>query len=142
MFFNCSLWTIWGVLVPVWPAVPGNVFGLSAAVCYLTFCFGYAICRGCSSMRWGRAAALATCGAFLLLLLAAMYAWASRSQAQQVGFVAMFIRIWLYASPLSELGQVIHEKSSERLPPAQCLMQFFNCALWLVVGVNTKAVQV
>jgi len=142
MFFNCTLWVIWGVFLPMWPAVPGNVLGLSAAVCYLIFCWSYVMFRGCSSPRWGRTAALATGSAFVLLLLIAMYAQGSTSQAQQVGFLAMFICICLFASPLSELGQVIQEKSSERLPPVQCLMQFLNCSLWLVVGVNSKAVQV
>mmetsp|Transcript_16474 Transcript_16474/g.44248 ORF Transcript_16474/g.44248 Transcript_16474/m.44248 type:complete len:139 (+) Transcript_16474:2-418(+) len=98
--------------------------------------------RGCSSPRWGRTMALATGSAFVSLLFIAAYARASTSQAQQVGFLAMLICVCLYAAPLSELGQVIQERSSERLPPVQCLMQFLNCSLWLVVGVNSKALQV
>jgi len=142
MLFNCTMWGIWGVYAPMWPAVPGNVIGASAATCYLTFCWGYVVFGRCFTPRWGLGAAVGTAVAIILLFIFAAYAQASTEQAQQVGFLAMFICIALYASPLSEVKQVIEDKSSELLPPTQCFMQFVNCALWLVVGTNSRSVQV
>merc|ERR1712157_706561 len=54
----------------------------------------------------------------------------------------MVICIFLFAAPLTVVAQVFKDKSSELLPPAQCLMQFLNCGDWLIVGLNTSAMPV
>mmetsp|Transcript_79260 Transcript_79260/g.205952 ORF Transcript_79260/g.205952 Transcript_79260/m.205952 type:complete len:346 (+) Transcript_79260:91-1128(+) len=142
MFFNAALWVIWGVFSPMWPVVPGNLLGLLAGSCYLLFCWGYVVFGKISSPRWGRSAALGTAGALLLNALLAAYAQGSPGRAQHVGLLAMIICICLFAAPLADLKQVVKDRSSELLPPAQCCMQFLNCSLWLAVGLNKNAMQV
>mmetsp|Transcript_66837 Transcript_66837/g.216029 ORF Transcript_66837/g.216029 Transcript_66837/m.216029 type:complete len:234 (+) Transcript_66837:330-1031(+) len=141
MFFNCALWTIWGVFLPMPPAVPGNLLGLVASSFYLLFCWSHVL-RGAAAPTWNRLTALATAVAVLLNFSMTGYAMASTQAAENVGRLAMLICICMFAAPLSTLGQVLKEKSSELLPPAQCTMQFCNCLLWTVVGVNQKSMPI
>mmetsp|Transcript_114585 Transcript_114585/g.364189 ORF Transcript_114585/g.364189 Transcript_114585/m.364189 type:complete len:229 (+) Transcript_114585:103-789(+) len=138
MFFNCALWTIWGVCLPMPPAVPPNLVGLVASSFYLLFCWSYVL-RGASASKWNRLAALATVVAIMLTALATAVASSSKQAADWVGWLAMLICICMFSAPLSTLGQVLRERSSELLPPVQCTMQFVNCFLWTVVGVHQKA---
>mmetsp|Transcript_150980 Transcript_150980/g.485199 ORF Transcript_150980/g.485199 Transcript_150980/m.485199 type:complete len:366 (-) Transcript_150980:486-1583(-) len=141
MFFNCALWSIWGIFSPMWPAVPPNAVGFVAAIGYLSICWGFAL-RQKSSTKWGKGAALGTAGVMVLNIALAFYGSASPDQAQQVGFLAMFVCIVMFAAPLSDLGAVIKNRNSECLPLVQCAMQFIQCALWLIVGLDKQALQV
>jgi len=123
------------------PAVPANVLGLVASSFYLLFCWSYVL-RGHSTPTWNRLTAFATAVAVMLAALATAVASSSTQGADYVGWLAMFISICMFAAPLSTLGQVLAEKSSELLPPVQCAMQFLNCLLWTVVGVNKKAIPI
>jgi len=142
MFLNIAVWLIFGIFAPVWPLVRSNVPAILATSFFLLFCWGYVIFGGISSARWGRAAAFGTCGALLLTAGVAAYAQGSPARAQHVGFLAMGINICLFASPLSQLKQVIKQKSSESLPPVQCCMQFLCSLLWFAVGLQQNALQV
>mmetsp|Transcript_66839 Transcript_66839/g.216038 ORF Transcript_66839/g.216038 Transcript_66839/m.216038 type:complete len:168 (+) Transcript_66839:380-883(+) len=123
------------------PAVPANVLGLVASSFYLLFCWSYVL-RGQSAPTWNRLTALANAFAGMLAALATAVASSSTQGADYVGWLAMFISICMFAAPLSTLGQVLAEKSSELLPPVQCAMQFLNCLLWTVVGVNQKSMPI
>lgn len=139
MFFNCSLWVSWGVFLPMPPAVPGNLLGLVASVVYLAICWGFVGLGGVRTPSWGSRAAVGTATAVASSLLLMAYSAQSAEQAAHVGYLAMLICVAMFAAPLSELARVLEEKCSDRLPPAQCSMQFMNCSLWLAVGVNKKA---
>mmetsp|Transcript_130231 Transcript_130231/g.324709 ORF Transcript_130231/g.324709 Transcript_130231/m.324709 type:complete len:231 (-) Transcript_130231:17-709(-) len=141
LFFNSSLWLIWGLFLPMPPAVAPNVIGILAGAFYLILCWGYAWLGEFPSPRWGRRALLGTIGAVLLNIALASYASLSAQTAQHVGNLAMVICICLFAAPLSVLGQVVKDKNSELLPTAQCGMQFLNCLFWSTVGFNQGALQ-
>mmetsp|Transcript_114583 Transcript_114583/g.364183 ORF Transcript_114583/g.364183 Transcript_114583/m.364183 type:complete len:159 (+) Transcript_114583:320-796(+) len=123
------------------PAVPANVLGLVASSFYLLFCWSYVL-RGHSTPTWNRLTAFATAVAVMLAALATAVASSSTQAAENIGLLAMFISICMFAAPLSTLGQVLQEQSLELLPPVQCSMQFLSCFLWNVVGVNEKALPI
>mmetsp|Transcript_36611 Transcript_36611/g.77841 ORF Transcript_36611/g.77841 Transcript_36611/m.77841 type:complete len:231 (+) Transcript_36611:129-821(+) len=134
MFFNCALWSTWGLFLPMWPAVPGNMLGLFVSIFYLTYCWVMVTRVGSGSAIWSIYKAYATVMAFCTSLCFALGAAVSHDVAVGTGNLAMIICICMYASPLSVLGQVLRERSSELLPPLQCWMQFFNCFFWTFVG--------
>merc|ERR1719330_981243 len=142
MFFNCSLWTAWGVFLPMRPAVPGNVLGLCCGACYLFICWGHAWSYKCTGPPWNMRALAITIGAFIAAAVLGAYAAISTTTAGHVGIIATAICVCLFAAPLTVVAQVVKNRSSELLPPVQCLMQFLNCGFWLVVGVRTSALPV
>jgi len=142
MFFNCSLWMLWGLYAPMWPAVPANALGFAAATCYLALCWSYVIIGRSKSSRWGRQAVAGTVAAMVLVMGLFLYVRTSLERAENVGFLAMFICIALFASPLSVVRQVLADRSSVLLPPVQCAMQFLNCLLWIIVGVHARSLQI
>lgn len=142
MLCNCALWTAWGLFAPMWPAVPVNGFGLLAAACFLTVCWGFALSGRSDAPTWGRGAAAGTVAALALVPCCFLYASASPHRAGYIGNLAMLISILMYASPLSIVRQVIADRSSDLLPPAQCVIQFANCLAWTAVGAKSRAAQV
>merc|ERR1712039_708727 len=70
------------------------------------------------------------------------YAALSATTADHVGYLAAFICVCMFSAPLSVVAQVLQDKSSELLPPAQCFMQLFNCVFWLIVGLNKGSQQI
>lgn len=142
LFFSCSLWAAWGVFLPMSPAIPGNLLGLCCGTCYLLFCWGHVRLYQCGEPLWSRRALAGTIAAFVLAAGMTAYAAISQTTASHVGGAAMLFSVCLFAAPLTVVAQVVREGSSQLLPPAQCLMQFLNCSVWLVVGLNTSAIPV
>lgn len=60
----------------------------------------------------------------------------SREQVRDVvGFVAVSVNIFLYASPFETVRQVLKTKSAATLPIAMCGVAAVNCSLWLICGI-------
>merc|ERR1719433_1913677 len=81
-------------------------------------------------------------GAFAAAVVLSSYAAVSTTTAGHVGIIATAICVCMFAAPLTVVAQVVKNRSSELLPPVQCLMQFLTCGFWLVVGVRTSALPV
>mmetsp|Transcript_98259 Transcript_98259/g.204940 ORF Transcript_98259/g.204940 Transcript_98259/m.204940 type:complete len:243 (+) Transcript_98259:65-793(+) len=141
MFFNCSLWAMWGLWLPMSPAVPGNILGLLASSCYLVICWGHVAYYGEFPM-WNLRAAMTTLMTVIGCSVAAKLSQSVHDTVIFVGNAATLICIAMFASPLTLIGQVIQEKNSDVLPPAQCWMQFFNCSFWTMVGINEGAMPI
>eukprot|EP00928_Gymnodinium_smaydae_P088189 TRINITY_DN72312_c0_g1_i1.p1 TRINITY_DN72312_c0_g1~~TRINITY_DN72312_c0_g1_i1.p1 ORF type:complete len:244 (+),score=50.88 TRINITY_DN72312_c0_g1_i1:42-734(+) len=134
MYANCGLQVIYGVYLPMPPAVPANVVGLSASCVYLVVCWCWALRR--RQAPWGALAALATACTTMFLLTLLAYAAAVADGAAHVGYFAMVVNIVMYAAPLSAVAQVFRERRSNMLPRLQCLLGLVCSSLWLAVGVS------
>lgn len=139
LFLNTALWTSYGVFFPMPPAVPGNLFGLFLGSGYLIICWTHIWVYQVAPPNWNKRTLVANIGALLGASSACMIAALSSKHAGMIGDIAMCICLCLFAAPLSVLSQVIKDRSSELLPPVQCLMQFMNCLFWVLVGLNQNA---
>lgn len=136
MFGNAAMWLIYGVFYPVPPAVPCNAVGVAACVYYLGSCWFY-VAKGVKNDTWGRSALVSTVLVLSSTLVCIGYAAVSPEQAEHIGYMAMVVNIIMYGAPLTKLGQVLRDKSSDALPPVQCVAGFLCSFLWLNVGLAT-----
>eukprot|EP00929_Paragymnodinium_shiwhaense_P059110 TRINITY_DN29587_c0_g2_i3.p1 TRINITY_DN29587_c0_g2~~TRINITY_DN29587_c0_g2_i3.p1 ORF type:complete len:270 (+),score=36.34 TRINITY_DN29587_c0_g2_i3:75-812(+) len=134
MYLNCSMWVIYGMYLPMPPAVPANAVGVLASVVFLSTCWLWAITS--SSPHWGPRAATLTVAAFLFSVVLLIYASNVKSGAVLVGYFGMVFNIVMYAAPLSVVQQVLKDRSSSQLPRLQCVLGFSCSALWLTIGVS------
>jgi len=139
MFLNSALWMSYGVFLPMPPCVASNVFGLALGTFYLAFCWTHVRAYQIVTPSWSRRTFMYTLGGSLAACIACMFASLSSENAGIVGNFAMCIGLCLFAAPLSVLAQVLKDRSSELLPPVQCLLQFLSCVLWLLVGLHQSA---
>lgn len=141
MFVNCALWTIYGVFLPMPPAIPCNVLGLMASVFYILSCFGHAHKMKDPPPKWGMETAKMV-GAAAALIVAVFIATAlNPSLALTVGTLAMFAAIALSAAPLSVMKEVIKTKNSILFPKTQAILQLVNATFWTIVGLQKMAAQ-
>ncbi|CAJ1420309.1 unnamed protein product [Effrenium voratum] len=126
---NCACQVIYGVFLPVYPAVPANLYGLIASFYYLAVCWRSVMRLGGlkrlgGSAQWNKGAAIATAVTLgtSLLLFAYCALHLHPAAAEHAGHVALVCNVLLFAAPLSAVGQVLRDKSSELLPLLQSLL--------------------
>jgi solute carrier family 50 protein (sugar transporter) len=126
MYTNCSVWTIYGLMIDNMTVLAPNVSGLVMGVGY-TYWYQkhhptvltkeYAISGGI----------IATAAAAALTFPAAV-------AAPYVGYIGCGLAVVLMASPLAALGTVIKTKSTASMPFITSVATFANASTWTGFG--------
>jgi len=140
MLFNCSWWLCYGLLKRDYSIVAcnglGELIALAGAGTFLTHAANaddYAYCRKLYGGVLGSAAALVAGGIVTLPVATLMSA---------VGFVSMTGSVVLFASPLTELRDIINRRDASSLSSFIIFFSIVATSLWTAYGLLLRDVYI
>lgn len=118
-----------------YPIVTASGFGCLTSAIYTTVYFLYT-----QERRY--VFKLASVAVFLLALITVYACMGSfgvinhgrANVIEELGYVAVCVNIFLYASPFETIKKIVATKCAASLPIAMCCMLVVNCSLWVVCG--------
>ncbi|GMF41892.1 unnamed protein product [Phytophthora fragariaefolia] len=134
---------IWNRLVyayvtdSMFPLFATQVFGQLAAIVYNAVYYRWSTTEKRKELRklyaWAFAMYCALSLYTVLGLLGATYQ-SNSEVGTYLGYVGIVIDVWMFASPLATLKQVMASKSAASIPINLSLMLFISTSLWVVSG--------
>ncbi|GMF41894.1 unnamed protein product [Phytophthora fragariaefolia] len=139
MAVNNHAWMLYGYLADnMFPIFATQAFSQLAALTYNTIYFRWSVPEKRKELLKLYSRAFAVHCAFTIYTVIGMLGLTNQTKSQVgdwVGYAAIVINIWMYASPLGTLKHVIATKSSASIPINLSMMIFVSASLWLASGI-------
>jgi len=61
---------------------------------------------------------------------------------ENVGLIASFFAILMFASPIAQIREIINDKNSHRVSPLLYGMMIINCVFWVIYGLGINDIYI
>ncbi|CEG40634.1 3-like protein [Plasmopara halstedii] len=137
---TCYTWAIYGYLSGIYfPIMSINVFGTLTSLGFSLVYYRWSSDRS-TLHKMG-----ALVGLWILITLLVIGLCKTNViplslyfQKKIIGFAAVFINIFLYASPMKTIKIVLRTKSAASLPVTMCCVNLVTGSLWMLFGILTN----
>ncbi|KAE8889348.1 hypothetical protein PF005_g14812 [Phytophthora fragariae] len=139
MAVNNHAWMLYGYLADnMFPIFATQAFSQCAALIYNIVYFRWSTSEKRKDLVKLYSRAFAVHCAFTIYTVIGVLGVTSQTKSDVgdcVGYAAIVINIWMYASPLGTLKHVIATKNSASIPINLSMMIFVSASLWLASGI-------
>ncbi|KAG6949938.1 hypothetical protein JG688_00014414 [Phytophthora aleatoria] len=139
MAVNNHAWMLYGYLADnMFPIFATQAFSQTAALIYNIVFFRYTVPEKRNALYKLYSRAFAVHCAFSIYTILGVAGVTNQTKGQVgdwVGYAAIVINIWMYASPLGTLKHVIATKNAASIPINLSVMIFVSASLWLASGI-------
>ncbi|ETI38952.1 hypothetical protein F442_15266 [Phytophthora nicotianae P10297] len=139
MAVNNHAWMLYGYLADnMFPIFATQAFSQTAALIYNIVFFRYTVPEKRNALYKLYSRAFAVHCMFSIYTILGVAGVTNQTKGQVgdwVGYAAIVINIWMYASPLGTLKHVIATKNSASIPINLSVMIFVSASLWLASGI-------